>query len=55
MQLFWKTPGSPLTVLNTQMAEFEITDIVCTAENVSYSAGKYLLAILDIKTQERFQ
>lgn len=40
MQLAWNTKtGQPITVINTQMAEFEIADIKCTVENVPYKAG----------------
>ena len=41
MQLTWNKTKQPLVVINTQMAEFEIADISCTSENVTYKAGKY--------------
>jgi hypothetical protein len=40
MQLAWNKTKQPLVVINTQMAEFEIADISCTSENVTYKAGR---------------
>jgi hypothetical protein len=41
MQLAWNTETNqpPIQVINKQMAEFEIADIKCTVENVTYKAG----------------
>lgn len=40
MQLAWTTEtNKPIQVINTQMAEFEIADIICSVENVTYKAG----------------
>jgi hypothetical protein len=40
MQLAWNTEtDQPIQVINTQMAEFEIAEIKCTVENVTYKAG----------------
>ena len=50
MQLAWNTEtDQPIQVINTQMAEFEIADIKCTVENVTYKAG--LSKFLFIKLQ----
>ena len=41
MQLAWNKTKQPIIVINTQMAEFEIADISCTSENVTYKAGTF--------------
>ena len=50
MQLAWNKTKQPLVVINTQMAEFEIADISCTSENVTYKAGRFRSGILSYKT-----